>query len=266
MATDTVLISLGRSGDVLNSLRAVPLLNAKYGRITFMVARDFAGVLDGVNYCNVEVFDGIFEDINGALGIARQKYIRIINAAVYGHNFSVNRTAESFCVESWQNMGLQHAYHETPLIFDNRDTAREAKLIANIPTEKPWLLFNTSGNSSPFQFTGQLRQQLRKWRDRFEIIDLGLVKAERIYDLLAFYDRAALLISTDTATLHLAAASKVPTIGLITDKPSMWHGAAPTGNCPLKIRYSDYPRRAEEVDIEIAKQLRKWVAYVPMTG
>lgn len=246
---DTVCVSLGRNGDVLNTLRAVPLLNAKHGGpIAMMVSRPYVDILEGCSYVIREPFDQPFEDIQGALAIARSKYSNVINAAVYGTNYHMERKTVSFCIDSWRLMGLEHAYYDTPLIFDNRDPAREAKLIEYIPTGKPWLLFNTSGNSSPFQFTGQLRQQLRKWRDRFEIIDLGLVKAERIYDLLAFYDRAALLISTDTATLHLAAASKVPTIGLITDKPSMWHGAAPTGNCPLKIRYSDYPRRAEEVD------------------
>lgn len=242
------IVATGRFGDICGILRMVPLLNDKYGRITFVVSKNFTSVLDGQAYCDVEPYDGPFENVHEAVAFAQSKFNPVLNLCVYGKGFGVKPTQESFCQEPWAKVGLLSKFWDTPLFFDRRDAAREAKLIANVPTNKPWLLFNTSGNSSPFQFTGQLRQQLRKWRDRFEIIDLGLVKAERIYDLLAFYDRAALLISTDTATLHLAAASKVPTIGLITDKPSLWHGAAPTGNCPLKIRYSDYPKRAEEVD------------------
>lgn len=254
---DTVCVSLGRNGDVLNTLRAIPLLNAKHGGpIAMMVSRPYVDILEGCSYVIREPFDQPFEAINHALTDARAKYSNVINAAVYGHNYATDRKTESFCLESWRLMGVEHAYWETPLIFDNRNADRESKLIANIPTEKPWLLLNLSGNSSPFQFASLVRQQLRKWRGIFEIIDLSLVTAERLYDLLAFYDRAALLITTDTATLHLAAASKVPTLAFITDKPTLWHGAAPTCNCPLKIRYSDYPNRQKEVDALIESIIR----------
>lgn len=242
------VLATGRFGDAIGILRMVPLLNAKYGRISFVISHDYSSLLDGQDYCDVEPYNAPFEDVHGAVAFAQSKFQPVLNLCVYGNGFGVSKTQESFCQEPWAKMGLMDRYFDTPLIFDRRDSARETQLIAKVPTNKPWLLYNMSGNSSPFPFQGQLRLQLSKWRDRFQLIDIGLVKAHRIYDLLAFYDRAAVLVTTDTSTLHLAAASTVPTIALITDKPSMWHGAAPTCNCPVKIRYGEYPNRHQEID------------------
>jgi ADP-heptose:LPS heptosyltransferase len=53
------------------------------------------------------------------------------------------------------------------------------------------------------------------------------------------YDNADMLITTDTATLHLAQASDIPAIEFIVDTPSMWHGSVPKGNCIYSCRYGD---------------------------
>jgi ADP-heptose:LPS heptosyltransferase len=70
-----------------------------------------------------------------------------------------------------------------------------------------------------------------------EIVNLAAIKAERLYDLLGLYDHAVGLVTSDTATLHLAAASKVPYIALLNNGGA---GSIPKGNCILSIRYSNF--------------------------
>jgi len=52
---DTCIVLLGRYGDIINIL---PVVADMKPRVALMVAKQFADVLDGVTYCQKEVFDG----------------------------------------------------------------------------------------------------------------------------------------------------------------------------------------------------------------
>jgi hypothetical protein len=82
---------------------------------------------------------------------------------------------------------------------------------------------------------------------------LELPQAERLYDLLAIYERAALLIAIDSAPLHLAwACRQFPVFALTQDKPSLWHGSSWRPNHLWYCRYHDWPERAVEMLAAIA--------------
>lgn len=78
------------------------------------------------------------------------------------------------------------------------------------------------------------------------MLDLGKIRAHRIYDLLGFYDRAIGLITTDTATAHLAPASKVPTLWFTVPG---WGKSVPRGNVALHVQYDQVPRYLGEIDL-----------------
>ncbi|OLE10683.1 MAG: hypothetical protein AUG89_11510 [Acidobacteria bacterium 13_1_20CM_4_56_7] len=111
------------------------------------------------------------------------------------------------------------------------------------------ILVNFRGKSSPFGFDAEVLEQIPK--DQFHIVDLSNVKASRIYDLLGLYDVAAGVITCDTATLHLAAASRTPYVAFTHDE---WRRSVPRGNCQLQMPYSQVPSRAND----IGQVVRTW--------
>lgn len=128
-----------------------------------------------------------------------------------------------------------------PLVIDRRDRKREAELVKTWrKTEKPLLLINFGGFTSPFQSHASVREFLSIYERAFEILDLATVRAHRIFDLLGLYDIASGLITGDTATAHLAPASKVPTIWLTADAGN---ASTPRGNCVLELKYRQAPNQ-----------------------
>ena len=68
-------------------------------------------------------------------------------------------------------------------------------------------------------------------------MDMGRIRCHRIYDLLGPMDNAVGIITTDTATLHLAHGTSRPYIALTVDG---WCSSTPRGNCHLEIKYSQF--------------------------
>jgi hypothetical protein len=127
-----------------------------------------------------------------------------------------------------------------PLVLDKRDLTREQFLVSRLVTgNKPLLLLNVScGKSSPFPSRHVFQRAiLRRWSGEFECLDLCKVKAGRVFDLLGLLDRAKSLITTDTAVLHVAAASQVPVIALVHN--ATFRATAPRCNCVLKMTYAE---------------------------
>lgn len=155
---------------------------------------------------------------------------------------------ENYMVSQWEHAGFtREQMMEWPLVFDKRDPNAEAALANRIfRTSKPKLLYNFGGVTSPLP-KGQvvaMTQMINRLSAKFEIINLAQVRANCIYDLLGLYDRAAGVISTDTATLHLARASKTPYVGLIADSGS---GSVTFQNCVLRVRYHRLAEKRQEI-------------------
>lgn len=265
---NAVEIQLGRAGDIINILPAIPLLEKKYGRITLMVSRDYSSLLDGISYCNVDVFQDRFENINQAVAIARQRYDKVLVSSVYGHGWNVPHGTPSFCIESWKMIGLEHEFGKHPLIFDRRSPEREQALISQFPQDKPWILYCGTGHSSPFKHADLLEQGLARFSDRFHIINIGKIRAERFYDILGLMDRAACLVTIDSGPLHLARASRVPVVALVTDIPTLWHGATCPPNTVFKCRYGEFVGQAAALFHAIDKVARNAIpiARKPILG
>jgi len=93
---------------------------------------------------------------------------------------------------------------------------------------------------------------LRPLIGRVNFVDIGRIKAHRIYDLLGLYDRALCVITGDTSTLHLASCSRVPLIALLADGGA---GSIVKGNEVLRLRYHEVGSRRQEIRTAIEKLL-----------
>lgn len=243
---DVCIVELGRYGDLANILPVCRHIAENYTRPHVMVSREFASILEGVSYVVPEIVDIPYQQLSAAMKLAKERFKNVLRAQIYGLEngkpMQQEKKCASFNRESWRMMGFQGKFDDKSfkLVFDLRNPAREDALWRSLKkTDKPALLIQvTKSASSPFPYGSTLRDKIHeRFADRFEIIDLSTVIAERIYDLLGVIDRAAGLVSIDTALLHLSAASDTPVIALVN--PMGWGGSELRCNCVARMTYTE---------------------------
>ena len=273
-------IQLGRHGDLLILFPAFQEIARITGMIpNVLVTSPFHRLFDGISYARPFVVPGNWwEAMPIARRLARQFFgedpiipqwwlctdeknvprgTQILQC--HGTSWAVDVDKwPNFGISEWERTGLTRKEFMTlPLVFDRRDKAREAALVRNFypPAlrRKPLLLFNFTGTSSPFSFVPEVSRVMSAYRTAFHLVDLGQIRAQRLYDLLGLYDAAAGLITIDTATAHLANGSRVPTVWYTVEG---WRTSVPRGNVALEIKYSDTLRRLAALN-EVLKQ---WAA------
>lgn len=255
-------ITLGKSGDAMIMLPAMKAIYDATGiKPGFVIAEEFAGVLSGVSYVDPWPVRLVWwKESDKAVAMAKTKYSTVIvgkwwdcvgakpplkrgeattTLKFQGRDIVVSVSDwESYQLAQWEFSGFtRQQMMDWPLVFDRRDGVREEFMRRQwFKTKRPKLLYNLSsqaGNTSPFPYLPEVFPWLQK--TFFELVDLSQIRAHRIYDLLGLYDHAALLVTADTATLHMASASKIPYIAFVNDGGS---GSIPKGNCILSVRYS----------------------------
>ncbi len=245
MSTQTCIVIPGRYGDIINILPCARDIALKEGKCAVMVSAEFASVLEGCSYVEPVVISSHFTDLQPAIAQARAMFARVLVAKVNEKSVGVTTQCASFNEESWRQIGYLEQWDKLPLVFDRRDREREEKLIANCqsPKQKPTVLVNFSGKSAPFHDGAQIVKLFPK----HFVVDIGKLQAHRIYDLIGLMDVAELLITADTSTLHLAAASGIPVVNLINQEPTRWHGSKPRNNASVSISYKAVPLLPQEI-------------------
>ncbi len=231
---------MARAGDLINQLPCVQRLAEQQGSpVAVMVLPEFASILEGVSYAYPVIFEGSLMDVAGAIAQAEKSFKRVLVGRICERG---NNQCESFSQESWRQLGFLDQYETLPLVFDKRSPERESELLHQFTNGKPFALYNVGGKSSPVP-NGQ--QWIERNKNRIcpgvRWVDLQRVMAHRIYDLLGLMDRAKVLVTGDTSSIHISAASKVPVVNLIQEFPSKWHGSKPRNNSIACWRYSEIP-------------------------
>lgn len=259
--TQKIITLLGRVGDILAFL---PVLHAEFKngqRCGLLVAEEFSGVMDGIGYADKIVFKGDCWDLTKAMAQAwtLSSDVKCVQVAgppelvkqfSYQPNGQEMALTDSFVKESWKLSGHFALWKtQPPLIFDRRDKARETKLLEAFPKKKKVILVAADGKTSPFPHRDLLFKLLKlNFEPKYVVVDLAKFKAERIYDLLALYERVHCLVACDSAPLHLAqACPDLPVVALSNDTPSLWHGTPWRANHVCYIRYKDFGNRAVEM-------------------
>jgi hypothetical protein len=236
-------IQLGRIGDIISLLPAFYHEYQRKGRkVGLVVAKAFAEAIEGCSYIQPTILDIDFRRINAALRAVRGAIPtqvvgkKTVISQVYGLKYRVDIKLDSFTKESWRLAGFGELWrHNLPLVIDQRNREREAKLIP----EGEFIVVFTEGHSSPFAHTELLLQKCAEWFPGKQIIHNP--RGERFHDLIGLMEKAHCIIATDSAPLHLAQAVKTPVIALIADTPSLWHGTAMRRNHIAYARYSRFP-------------------------
>lgn len=270
-------IQLARTGDIISLLPMLYALHQRGEKNKLMVGSEFASVLDGVSWIERVVFHGKATSLAEAVKDAGPD---AVSTQVFGspddvkaHTFDragLNGSqTDSFVKEAWALAGHSDLwYSQPPLVFDRRDSVREEKLVKeHIQPKKRVVLVALGGKTSPFPYR-ELALKLLELefgrRKGWQILDISNLKAERIYDLLALYERAHCLIASDSAPLHLAVACpNLPVVALVNDQPNYWHGSPWRPNHIWHCRYGDFPKRCTDMlgVIEYASKSTFQVAY-----
>lgn len=241
-------LQLGKNGDLTNILPACAWNNKQTGeRQKLIVDVAYRGLMEGISY--VEPLFSPYQDyrcIEDARRWAYQKDRRqeIVVTQVRGKDWYPEPRSASYALDSRMRCRVPDEAWERPVVFDRRDAQREAELAARLCDGRPLVLVNTKGHSSPFPDQEFLIDLIRSSAGAdVQVLDIGKASAHRLYDLLGLYDRAAALVTVDTATLHLAAATpKLPVIAFISDRGNPWAGTIPlpTVNLLASIRYQQF--------------------------
>lgn len=261
-----VFILGGRYGDIIQCLPAF----LELGKPIVITSQEYASVFDGVSYVEPIVTPHHWcEGIPKMQALANDKFgggtviqwwgTGDIPLGCRGSLF-LQWNGKTFGIDPkrWPTYG--HSMEERigcegfTLVFDRRNYERESDLLHCLPSKKPLLLYNFTAVSSPFGYMDAMWPLLHRFKADFHLIDLGKIKAHRIYDLLGLYDAAVGLLTCDTATLHLAPASNVPYVAFTQNG---WLGSVPRGNCLLRIPYDKTVRRLPEVQAVLERWKRE---------
>jgi len=224
--THVGFVQLGRYGDILNIL---PLCReyAKSYTVHMVVAKEFANILDGVTYVTADVVNIDVKDFAAANEYAKKTYANVCTSQVDGNGSSMKTGERNFTLANWANVDPRYvaAYQTLPLVLDNRNAEREKWLVDSIEASSlPRVLVNFEGHSTPMHNREEVFDRLWKYcLNKYWVLNIGLLRVRRLYDMLGSFEKADLLVTVDTSTLHLGYAVKIPTIAITSSKP--WYAS-----------------------------------------
>lgn len=262
--SEICFVHLGKFGDLMIMLPAFKAVAEEMGKAPIcIVSKDFASIFDGVSYVRPWVVDfHWWKGVGQARRLAMSRGFnpivvkwwddpelsppaklekgRTITLTIHGRPRTIPRSEwDSFQASQWRYAGFtMEQMMQWPLVFDRRSPEREHELLCrHFPASgKPLLVNVTRTGTSPFPSKSLTQVMGLVMGSGLPVVNLAGVSAIRIYDLLGLYDHAAGLVTSDTATLHLAAGSNVPYIAFVNNGGS---GSVPKGNCVASIRYGE---------------------------
>lgn len=250
-------VCLGKTGDVLSILPILHHLHATTGQKSrLMVSAQYADILKAAPYVEPVIYPGDFGDLAGALLTLKKLGHEAIPLQVYARAFPCQKRTPSFQLDQWVRGNAVEHFNEWPLVLSGRNRQRESNLVKSVSGKKPLILFADYSESSPFADKERLASALKaNFGATYNIIRLSDIRAEHFFDFVGLYNKASLLVTIETAHLHLSRASEVPVVALATDLPTRWHGSAHHPRLLFHCRYADSARREPELLRTIQRQL-----------
>lgn len=236
-------ILLGKNGDILS---LCPILHADFietgQKPHLIVSEKYSEIPKALDYVETVIYPGEWNDLDGAIRFAKEKFGVFYTPQMHGAGFQPKRSHPSFQLDQWARCGRLDQWGKLPMVLPRTNNP-----IEGFSTTGKFILFADKGESAPFEHADDLASALASQFPSHRLLRLGSLQAPHLLDVLALIDGAALLVSIDTAILHLSAASETPVIALVADKPSRWQGSSFHPRMAAHCRYGDYPIRKTEL-------------------
>lgn len=264
----TVILS-GKFGDCVQMTGAFHEISQRTGYpVNVVCSEEYGSVFDGCSFVNAIPVTASWTDTAKLKAVAESQFgggtvLQFwqdpespefqnkrggISLQIHGKHFRVDTAIDPhYSASMFRRAGFSwaEAINLRP-VFDRRDPVREADLLNRCwpKRDKPMLLVTFSGQSSPWGYLPEAYPVISPLLKHFHVVDLGKLKAVRVFDMLALFEHAAGLITVDTLVLHLVAATDLPYVAF---RQNGWLGSVPKGNCVLRIPYAQTIRRLPEV-------------------
>lgn len=248
--SDVCIVQLGRYGDIINMLPIALHIHNSYGKPALMVTEEFAPLLDGVSYVTPYPVKLATDQLNEAIQIAEKNFKHVIVTQIWGKNYHQDHLCASYNRESWRKAGFENKFRDYTWkpVFDKRDDAREQALLNKATGGEPlarYIVVAAQSISSPFPHAAELLERLkREYGNQYQIVDITPLRSDRIYDVLKLLEMAEVVVTVDTAIIHLMAALPTPAVCLVNPNP--WLGSEPRCNYLGRLPYDKYPEHFEE--------------------
>jgi hypothetical protein len=235
-------VILGRHGDIVNILPVFRDLAIKTSSpVSVVVSTECAPLFDGTSYINPVIVNLSCDQLAKAEEFARTKYNVIRTVQVWGDNQARVNSMPHYNENAWLMAGRIADFKRFELrpVFDSRSPAREAQWMSKfVRGGKPILLLAArGGNSSPFaDYENVSRSIISTFTSQFEIIDLDLLRAHRIYDIVGLMEKSSVLVTADSVHMHLAAACSIPTVAMLSNR-NYWAETSPRCRVVWKGNY-----------------------------
>lgn len=254
-------VALGKHGDICSVL---PILQDEWLRSqkvpALIVAKEYTAIPRMAPNIAIIEYPGDKQDLAGAIKFAKRGFSEVIPCATYGHDngtyFPIQKRHPSFQFDQWDRAGALEKWDTLPLILQR--PPEPWRITDPALGMRPCILFADKGQSSPFLHAADLAAALEeRFGKTYRIVRLSEIKLDSVADFLTLYDRATCLVSTETIHLHLAKASGIPIVALVTDSPSRWHGSAWSSKFSLYVRYSAYQARKQDILDAVTSSVNK---------
>lgn len=226
-------------------LSALPMIHHDYVKSgvkpEVVAVRPYSELLNAVDYVQVKKFEGSMQDLSGAIKLAKEDSRDVKVTQLHGKGFTFEHRHPSFQYDQWDRGGMLDKWDKLPLVIPR------GKSLTPKVNEKPTIIFADHSQSSPFPHKEELAKLLIENFPSHHVVRLSSIQAPHLFDVLALMDAADLIVAVETAHLHMSKACSKPVIALVTDKPSRWHGSAWSSRFSMHCRYSDFPRRKDEL-------------------
>ena len=244
----TCVVQLGRYGDIINILPLLRHIHERHGTPVLMVSRQFSDLLEGVSYVKPWIMDLDYSQLVPAIRRAEDRYDRVIVSQVWGRGYNHPDKGESYNRDSWQRAGFGHLFDNEQMlpVFDKRVMARETSVMETLTgpeTGVDYIVVQvTRSASSPYPNGKHLRAMigLEAAERGIRVVDIADYNAPRLFDLLGLLSAAQMIVTIDTAILHLAAACPgTPCLAISNNR--RWYGSEPRGKSCIPAAYGDLP-------------------------
>lgn len=229
-----VHLHVGKFGDILSLLPAYWKLAEWNGPGTVLTGRRWGCIFDRVSYVKtVQVPHDSLERVRENYRWGRERFgVVTVCQGGMDNAYSGPTWEHGLCIHA----GVPHLRRCGPVVLDRRVPAKEEEYLRTLPVEgEGAVIYNLTAETSPFRDWG-IAEALEKTG---RAIDLNRYRADNFVDMIGLYERAALLVTVDTGTLHLARA--VPSLPVAHFYPPTY---GRTDRLDQSILYSPYQAAA----------------------
>lgn len=237
---ETVIIQLGRVGDLLNVLPVAKAMFDKTGRRTRIVTHtDNMPILARAPYVEAIEWKGKPDD---ALGASRMVQalpfdppgIKIVCGMFFGNMIQPGRHYSNFLIEQWGILGYANEWGKLPLVLQ-----RDEEFQFNIP-KSDYVVVSLESYSSPCPVKDQLKALILSACDGVKVVDASRIKLDNFVDMLGLLEHAKALITVDSALIHLNRATETPAILFGKGIEKRWHLSHNVENVHRVFTYEDF--------------------------